>query len=148
MINANLAWALSCAGKNDEAIQVVRKTLQVNPAVPLLYWRLRDLYALQGRYDEAAAVMMKQDPAIHFPPGRLHADTYWRTRLQMSSGDVISEAYAYTALAKNDDAMNNLEKRFEQGQGRLAQYIRSPFLDGVRSEPRYAALMKKMDLPL
>jgi serine/threonine protein kinase/tetratricopeptide (TPR) repeat protein len=148
ILNANLAEALSCAGRNNEAVQVVQKALQMNPEVPALQRRLRDLYALQGRYDEAAAILVKQNPTLHFPSGKLDAATYWRARLQLSSDDTILAAYAYAALGKRDDALTNLEKAFKVVQGRLAQFIRSPFLDPLRSEPRYVALMKKMDLPL
>ena len=126
VVNANLAWALFCAGKQDEAVQVVERALKVNPAVPVLYRRLRDMYAFQGRYDEAAAIAMKQEPDKGFPPGRLDAATYWRTRLEFSSGDMISQAYAYAMLGKKDDALANLEKKFNQDQGRLAHLPRVP----------------------
>jgi DNA-binding winged helix-turn-helix (wHTH) protein/TolB-like protein/tetratricopeptide (TPR) repeat protein len=148
VVNANLAYALFCAGKNDEAVEVIQKALRMNSGFPLLYRRLADIYATEHRYDDAAAAMIKGNPDLHFPSGRLDATTFWSTMLEASSGKVLPEAYAYVALGKKGDALTNLEKKFEQDQGRLAEFIRSPLLDGIRSEPRYAALMKKMDLPL
>src|SRR5262249_47985195 len=125
----------------------IRKALQTNPESPHLHRRLGEIYAFEGRYDEAAAAIVKDNPAVRFPSGHLDATTFWSTVLQESSGKPVIEAYAYVALGKKADALTKLEEKLDEDQGRLAQYIRSPLLDGIRSEPRYAALMKKMDLP-
>jgi DNA-binding winged helix-turn-helix (wHTH) protein/TolB-like protein len=146
--NANLAWALFCAGKDKEAEQILRKTLEFNPDVPLLYRRLSWVYAFQGRYKEAAASLIKGDPSVQFPPGELDLAMYWRTRLQFSSDDLFTKAYAYAALGEKVQALDTLEKGFQQGQGRLAPWIRAPLLNSLHSEPRYLALMDKLRLPI
>jgi Tfp pilus assembly protein PilF len=147
VINAHLAWALFCGEKDTEAAQILEKDLQMNPEVPQLYMLLRTIYAFEGRYEEATAIIRKYAPNLPIPQGRLNAEAYWRTELQLSSSDLIRQTYAYAALGKSDDALLILEKSLMQDQGRAARWIRAPFLGGLRLEPRYAQLMRGFRLP-
>jgi DNA-binding winged helix-turn-helix (wHTH) protein/TolB-like protein/tetratricopeptide (TPR) repeat protein len=141
--NLNFTLTLFYAGKYDEAVQAAQRGLQINPEFLPLHGALARLYAFKGKYNEAAAEMTKADSTVRFPPGHLDSHTYWGAILRANPESLD----AYASLGKKDEALAILEKWYEKPIW-LGTWIQSPFLDSLRSEPRYAALMKKMDLPL
>ena len=60
LINVLFGWILSNAGKREEAILLYKKALRLNPYPPTWYLsHLGQAYFLEGRYDEAVAVLTK-----------------------------------------------------------------------------------------
>ena len=58
--NVLFGWILSNAGKREEAILLYKKALRLNPYPPTWYLsHLGQAYFLEGRYDEAVAVLTK-----------------------------------------------------------------------------------------
>ncbi|HEY2941871.1 MAG TPA: hypothetical protein VGN09_05515 [Vicinamibacteria bacterium] len=57
----------------------------------------------------------------------------------------IAEAYAFRG--ETDRAFEWLERAYAQRDGGLLNLKVSPFLAGLRPDPRYAALLKRMRLP-
>jgi len=56
-------------------------------------------------------------------------------------------AAIYAGLNNKDEAFRLLEKAYEQHSVGM-QYLRiDPFWDGMRSDPRYADLLRRMGLP-
>ncbi|MGH9651716.1 MAG: TPR end-of-group domain-containing protein, partial [Terriglobales bacterium] len=59
----------------------------------------------------------------------------------------ISFAIDYAALGEKDQAFYWLDKAYDE-RGHLLEQIKIiPEFDGLRSDPRYAALLRRMGLP-
>jgi tetratricopeptide (TPR) repeat protein len=56
-------------------------------------------------------------------------------------------AIVYAGLGDNETALNWLEKAFEDRSNGLVFLQVEPELDGLRSNPRFAALQKKLNFP-
>ncbi len=56
-------------------------------------------------------------------------------------------AIAYSIAGDRDQAFQYLEKAFSDGDNELLLVIRYPALDPLRSDPRYADLMRRLGLP-
>jgi hypothetical protein len=54
---------------------------------------------------------------------------------------LLSEAYALTALGDQDAALSLLERGVRVDPALRAQIARSPWFSGLRTQPRYRALM-------
>ena len=56
-------------------------------------------------------------------------------------------AVADALTGNKDQAFENLEKAFSDGDNELLICIRYPALDPLRTDPRYANLMRRFGLP-
>jgi hypothetical protein len=57
-------------------------------------------------------------------------------------------AVAYAVAGDRDKAFQYLESAYEQRDDELVAVIRFPAFDSLKSDPRWAALLKKLGLPL
>jgi hypothetical protein len=57
-------------------------------------------------------------------------------------------AVIYAGLGDKDEAFRLLEKGYHQRSAGMAYLAVDPFWDRVRSDPRYADLLRRMGLPL
>jgi adenylate cyclase len=62
----------------------------------------------------------------------------------ISAFDIAS---VYLALGKKDEALNRLEKGYEQRDGWLKELKAWPWFDELKNEPRYTELIRKMNFP-
>jgi hypothetical protein len=53
----------------------------------------------------------------------------------------------HVGLGENDQALNWLEKAYEERFNRLAYLRREPTWDPLRSDPRFADLLRRINLP-
>jgi hypothetical protein len=56
-------------------------------------------------------------------------------------------AYAYLGLGDKDQALTFLERAYEEQDPGLFTLKVSPLLDPLRSEPRFQALMRRVNFP-
>ena len=56
-------------------------------------------------------------------------------------------ATIYAVLGDKDEAFRLLEKAYEQKFSELLYLAVDPILDGIRSDPRYAHLLRRIGLP-
>ncbi len=91
---------------------------------------LASIYGLQGRNDEAAPLIeeLKQT-----------------TRHRYVSGFLFAEAYV--GLGQRDQAITWLERAYEEHDQWMVFANSYPGLDRLRSEPRFQALMRRMNFP-
>jgi TolB-like protein/DNA-binding winged helix-turn-helix (wHTH) protein len=91
---------------------------------------LASIYGLQGRDDEAEALIKElKETARH----------------RYVSGFFFAEAYA--GLGQSDEAITWLERAYEEHDQWLVFANSYPGLDRLRSEPRFQALMRRMNFP-
>jgi len=68
---------------------------------------------------------------------------------QRAAGDYISPvsvAYIYTFLGESDQAFENLKRGARERDPNLLGLKSNPIFDGLRTDPRYDALLRKMHL--
>jgi tetratricopeptide (TPR) repeat protein len=87
------------------------------------------VYAVAGRRRDAISVLAR----FNTLPNQ-SVDSYW-------------VAAIYAGLGDKDRAFELLEKGFRQHSGNLTYLKPDPFWDSLRSDPRYADLLRRMGLP-
>jgi serine/threonine protein kinase/tetratricopeptide (TPR) repeat protein len=155
-INANYGGMLTQARRYPEARAQLDRTLAMEPGFFLTRVRLCDWYEIQGQFDEARQLTTLFYPAfakLEVKPGK---NGYWRAiqeaaRLQAeSSGEGFTERYfqaaAATQLGEHEKAVAWLEKSLASGDDLLPNFIRYPIFDPLHGDPRYAAVLRRLNL--
>jgi len=162
IINADLAELLVLAHSYDESIRQSRKTIEMDPNFALAHNQLAQAYLQKHMNDDAIAELQK---ASHLSGGsstvlanlaRAYAATGKRSEvikllndLKKRSNPIYSHgseiAVVYVALGDKDQAMNWLEKSYEErfNPGVLLR----PGFDSLRSDPRFEDLVRRIGLP-
>jgi eukaryotic-like serine/threonine-protein kinase len=168
-ITQHLGEAAIAAGKYDLAITQFRRTLSLDPAYPPAYLGLAEAYLLKGRFEDAVTEYRRSvDLGGREGPGdstvimalvfaragkteealtRLHV---YEERYGASGepGTAYFIALVYATLGRKDDAFTWLGHAFQQHDESLAGIKTDPFLVPLREDPRYAALLRRMNLPV
>jgi serine/threonine-protein kinase len=64
-----------------------------------------------------------------------------------SAGDASLVAWVYAFRNQRDEAFEWLDRAYVQREGNVAYTDLEPLLKNLRSDPRYAAFLKKLNLP-
>jgi serine/threonine-protein kinase len=147
------------AGEIQLAREAIHRALQIAPESYSGPYHLATTWLLEGQPDAALAAL-KQSPAI---PVRLLATAMAEHDLghEEASRDALERVIAHYAhlqafqiaevfawIGENDPAFDWLERARAQHDGGVTFVKYSPMLRSLRSDPRYAAFLKKVDLPL
>ncbi len=147
------------AGRLDEAIAAYKKGLELNPDSPGVHAYLGVLFLVQG-HPQQALTEMEQDPDV---PWRLYgrslvyhvvgrnqqSDAALAEYIAKDSAEAayqIAEIYAFRGEA--DRAFQWLERAYAQRDGGLTWIKGDPLLKNLERDPRWAAFLKKMRLPV
>ena len=150
--------------KYDEAIAQYKKTLDLDPNFPTAHYFLGRAYEFKGMYDEAVAEYTKSQAVSILPPETVqklkdvYARSGWKAYLQMSIDLLMHDsqrtvfppfaiASFYARLGNNDEAIKALEKGYEEREFRMTLLSVSAEFDGLRSDPRFRELVRRMGLP-
>lgn len=148
----NAGVTLYYAGHNDEAAAAFKKALELFPGAAMAHCWLGRVYLAQSRPQEALAeVEQEKHPALHLFGLALAYHALGRNKESDASlADFISQfggasiqiAQMYAFRGETDRAFEYLERaNSEQMKG-------DPLLKGIMHDPRYAALVQKLGLPL
>jgi TolB-like protein len=142
-----------------EAIEFFDKALAIAPQRTDPKSSISDMLILLNRRDEARAVLAKippndvfrqTDEAILAARGgdRAGAEAIL-AKLRAVDGDAASYQYGqiYTQLGDADRAFAAFDKAVEVRDPGLLTFKRDPFLDPIRRDPRYAALLTRLKFP-
>jgi TolB-like protein len=142
-----------------EAIDAYNKALAIAPLLSLPRSYIAQSMILLNRVGEARAVLAKMplddvfrqtDEAILAARGgdRAGVDTLI-TKMRAVDGDLDSYQYGmiYTQLGDADRAFAAFDKAVEVRDPGLLNFKRDPFLDPIRRDPRYAALLTRLKFP-
>ena len=162
IINADLAELLVLAHSDDESIRQSRKTIEMDPNFALAHNQLAQAYLQKQMYDEAVAELKTAvqlsggSPAFIANLARAYVASGKRNEAVKLLGDLkkrsnpgysnASEiAVIYVSLGDTDQAMNWLEKGYEErfNPGVLLR----PGFDPLRSDPRFQSLVHRVGLP-
>jgi eukaryotic-like serine/threonine-protein kinase len=146
IVNTNYAVTLMYARRYPEAVAQFQKVLARDPNFAPAHYKLSQLYATTGRFPEAVAELRKAFPK----PTQVSEDAKGYVRLSMlvEEADFSAAVGVAAALAGNrDQAFDYLEKAYSDGDTELLVAVRYPALDSLRSDPRFADLMRRLGLP-
>jgi serine/threonine protein kinase/tetratricopeptide (TPR) repeat protein len=148
IVNTNYAVILMDLHRYPESIAQFQKVLERDPNFYPAHFKLSTLYSTLGRYPDAVRELRL---SYNTPPSFVvsnDAAGYLQLASTSEGTDRLSVMGAAAALAGDPDhAFQYLEKSFAEGNNNLTQVIRYPAIDSLRSDKRYADLMRRMGLP-
>ena len=148
----------------DEAIQQYKKTIEMDPNFPTAHYFLGRAYEAKGLHDEAvreyttAAELGWVTKDVIAKTREVYEKSGWNAYLQYSLDNVVLESRAsqfppfmvamyYGRLGRTDEAISWLEKGYEERDFRMTLLSVAFELDGLRSDPRFGELVRRMNLP-
>jgi len=152
----------------DESIAQFQKALDLDPNAAWMRTSMAWAYALKGAYAQAIAeydkipeqakVVAAENQLVANSLGWVYAVSGRRAdalKIAKELKDLSSHAYVdfyqvaaiYAALADKDEAFRLLEKAYEEHSSSMPNLAVDPFWYGIRSDPRYADLLRRMGLP-
>ena len=164
IINVAVGWELYFARRYQEAIEQLRRTVELDPNYPVTYWILGLLLRKTGRYQQAitegerGVKLSDGSPLMRAALAHTLATAGRTTEATQILGDLIKlakEKYVapyffagiHIGLGEKDRAMEYLEKSYEEHSHWLIYLHIDPSLDGLRDDPGFQGLMRRVGLP-
>ncbi len=158
--NRNLGAVYSRSGQLENAIETLQRTIEMDPTFPVTHLYLGYAYMQKSMYEEALAQMQKEtlpkamlDPQIGIVYAlmgrREEALQILNKYIGQSNKEFIHHyglACLYFALEENNLGFQWLEKAYEAHDPWIVSIKTDFLLDSVRADPRFRALLKKMNL--
>lgn len=156
-----LGWSALFAGRNDEAIAKLSKAVELDPSNGWVRMFLGRAYLFKGMPDRAIEVMetgVRLSPDDSYALGYL-GYTYAATGRRADALKILqridemekhryvsrfAHVYIYTGLGDKDKAFEWLEKAYQERSDSLAWFRFDPESKSLQSDPRFAALMRKI----
>jgi TolB-like protein/Tfp pilus assembly protein PilF len=161
--NAVVCWVYWFAREYDRLLAHAKQIVELHPDVPHSHWPLGFGYLETGNFDAAIPAMRR---AVETGGATLFlallAETYAVAghhddaqkillQLQERSSEQFVTPYMigriYAALGEKDEAFRWLNTAYKERAPWMVLLKRDPRLDGLRSDPRYEALLAQMNFP-
>jgi serine/threonine protein kinase/Flp pilus assembly protein TadD len=147
IVNTNYAVTLMVAGRYPVSLSQFQKVLERDPAFAPAHYKLSQLYATTGHFADAISEFRKFAPIS----GSWSADSQGYSRLTIGApnphDNIAAIAVGFALAGDRNEAFEFLEKAFAEEDDELIFAIRYPAFDSIRSDPRYAELMRHLGLP-
>ena len=131
----------------DLAEAQFKHTLALDPNFPVLNLRLAQFHSFQGNFEQAKSEFEKAPgfiEKVEWQPGR---DGFYKALLAVSNGaDDAEESLAAIAIGDKDRAIQSLERMAIAAPQDAGNYVRRPEFEPLQSEPRFHALLARMNL--
>ncbi len=152
---------LAFARRDDEAVRQFRKVLSVYPDSVFSKWALANTLTSMKRYDEAIETYLSRkvpNPGANFALGltyglagrKVEARKVLEFLLEKRKTQYIPPteiAVIYAGLGERDTAFGLLERAYEERAFLIDSVKVNPLFDVFRGDPRFDALLKKMNYP-
>lgn len=158
IIYLDLGNALSCDGRYAEAIKYFNKILEINPQYQRAHLYIGRNYLLMGKPEQALREMEKENLEIfktfgltlayHALGRKKEADEKLKGFIENYQDNwsyLIAQIYAFRG--EKEEAFTWLETAYNKKDSWLFWIKSDPLLKNLKSDPRYNALLKKMNLP-
>jgi serine/threonine-protein kinase len=162
--NMLLGRAYFLARQNDQAIDQLRKTLEIDPDFLPARTHLAMAYIQKKMYSQAIEELSKggerarQYDELLTLIGYIYAVTGQRVEAlkvvdqlkERSKQRYVSPyfiAIVYAGLREKDQTFEWLQKAYDDRSFRISYVAVQPEFDNIRSDPRYADLIRKLNLP-
>jgi TolB-like protein/Tfp pilus assembly protein PilF len=160
--SAHVGFVLYYARQYDQAIEALKETLELDQNFPVPHFVLGYCYAAKGMYPEAIAAFQEAirlgeaSPSTHISLGVAYARGGAREKAQailkrlQTTKEYVSPgelAVLHLSLGDKEEALALLKKAYEAHDLQL-QYLKvDPQYDSLRSDPRFADIMRRVGLP-
>ncbi len=164
LIQSTYGRILYRARRYGDAVPRLQRAIELDPGEFGAYGRLADVYEQTGRLQEAIDLNLRADSmrglsmGARYSPAlaRLYALTGKRREArdmlerakkeERGAGGWFNIAQAYAALGDNDEAFAALDRTIAERN--LIVYVKTePKLDSLHADPRWAALLRRLNLP-
>jgi TolB-like protein/Tfp pilus assembly protein PilF len=162
--NAHQGWYYLWTREYDRAIEPLKKAIELDPTFPVPQWYLGLAYEQTHSYDEAIAQLQNCVRITNGRPSMLallgHAYAVAGRRMEAQGildqlNGIASQRYVpsysvaaiHAALGQTDQAFTWLERAYEEHDSWMDYLGLDPRLDGLRSDARFADLVRRMKLP-
>jgi tetratricopeptide (TPR) repeat protein len=154
-INENVGYLLYFARRYDEAIDALKKANEMDPNKSAGRRYLINVYLEKSMYDEALKLYPEKNNQYslgltYAKMGKINEARqvldYWIKRSKQEYVSSYNFARFYFALGENDQGFIWLDKAYEEHDSWMCDLKVEPLLDSVRSDPRFKALLRKMNL--
>ena len=152
-------YVLYCDKQYDKAIEAYKTLIELNPQFPRAHYLLSKVYLSQGKPELALIEMPQETETVskilglaltyHALGRKKEADETMNDFLLQYQHDwpyQVAELYAFRGEINNAFAW--LEKVYVKKDSWLSWLKADPLLENLWYDPRYNALLKKMNLPL
>jgi eukaryotic-like serine/threonine-protein kinase len=167
VINANLGATFWLAGEYDQAIQQCLRTLEMYPHSEAAHFNLAWAYQQKGMFEEGVREMQKamadsdengMDPQSLSQLARAYvlagksaeAQQTMAKLNQLSKRTYVSpydRATIDVALGQKDRALTELEQAYEKHSDRMIWLGTDLRFEALHSDPRFQALLRRMNFP-
>jgi TolB-like protein/Tfp pilus assembly protein PilF len=164
VVNTELGWSYGIARRYEQAITQFRQVLELDPNFAIARWSLGVAYEESGRHDEAirallAALAPDEDNWVFLTylgyayggasqqREALKVLAQLRERAKKENVPRFAFALVHLGLGQNGKALLFLEEAYKQRDAWLITVKASPELDPLRSNPRFQALLRRMNFP-
>lgn len=133
-VRLRLGQALSQKGLSDESLAEFRKARDILPessGADIVSIRFAQALAFMGRRDEAKKIIDQ-----------------WKRLPTAGSISLHDVAIIYVGLGENNEAFALLERAYTERDFYVATIKADPRFDPIRSDPRYADLLRRLGLPM
>jgi TolB-like protein/tetratricopeptide (TPR) repeat protein len=162
--NTLVGLALYRARQYDAALLALSQAIEMDPNHPMAYLPLGLVHIMKGQLDEAIAALMKastltpESSEIVAQLAHAHALAGHRDRTRAALDDLLersqqqhvspfSFALIHTGLGESQAAIDWLERAYDERDWYLCVLKTEPILDPLRNEPRFQALLRRMNFP-
>jgi TolB-like protein/tRNA A-37 threonylcarbamoyl transferase component Bud32/Tfp pilus assembly protein PilF len=161
-INVELAWLLFISRQNEQAIEQCRKMIDVEPRLALAHTFLALAYARKGQFAEAVAEAEKgrqldDSPLVAAMLGGIYAAANKGAAARRVLEQLKEEAkqryvcpyevaVIHLHLGDKDQALKWLQKAYAEHESCMAWLKVDPRFDPLRSDPRFADLLRRIGL--
>jgi serine/threonine-protein kinase len=147
----------------DQAIEQYQRVLEMDPNSGFTHWAIGNVYLQKKRYEEAVAEYQKAIPLSGDSPDepaslgcayalsgktreaqQVLAELKERAKRTYISPTVI--AFIHISLGEKDQAFALLDKAYEGRDFILVTLKTEPMFDSLRSDPRFAGLLRRVGL--
>ena len=161
-INIGVFITLFMARQYDQALDILRQMHELDANHPLTHVYSGYTYAAMGRYGEAIAAYKEGmtagniDASLRLYLGYAYAKAGQREEAQAILSELQKAkqyvspaelAILYVGLGQNDQAFQSLERAYEAHDVQLQYLNADPHFDSLRSDPRFADLIRRMRFP-
>ncbi len=168
LLPSELPYAYLVARRYDESISRYQKQLDLYPDIAFKRGELAWAYAMKGMYaqaigeydkiPESAKAVVAENQLVASGLGWVYAVSGRRAdalKIAEQFKDLASHAYVdfyqfaavYAGLGDKDEAFRLLQRAYQEHSTSMPFLAVDPFWYGMRSDPRYADLLRRMGLP-
>jgi serine/threonine-protein kinase len=164
IINAAVGWTFYLARRYDEAIEQLRRAVELERSYPVTHWILGLVYRKTGQCETA---ITEGEDGVTLSGGSTLmraalAHTYGIANRIKDAREILESltklaqqkyvapyflAGIYIGIGENDRALEYLEKAYEEKSHWLIYLHVDPSMDTLRDDPRFQDLLRRVGLP-